>query len=160
VAFHVLRLTYVFVTHVVTETETGVRKIWLVKTGNRKTFRNISPPSFHRGIATTSLRLAIAQEVIPSCIQFHFISTKHHPSAPSSSFKRSIAQLPELVATHLWTLPTVAMAQYILDLVYTLTNCMSCFPGSPQLKINSRSFKILRLLGEVRKVPTSCPCKS
>lgn len=25
---------------------------------------------------------------------------------------------------------------------------MSCFPGSPQLKINSRSFKILRLLGE------------
>lgn len=25
---------------------------------------------------------------------------------------------------------------------------MSCFPGSPQLKINNRSFKILRLLGE------------
>ncbi|KAK6587497.1 hypothetical protein PZA11_000787 [Diplocarpon coronariae] len=40
------------------------------------------------------------------------------------------------------------MAQYFHDLVYTLTNCMSCFPGSPQLKINSRSFKILRLLGE------------
>ncbi|KAK2628347.1 hypothetical protein QTJ16_002993 [Diplocarpon rosae] len=40
------------------------------------------------------------------------------------------------------------MAQYFLDLVYTLTNCMSCFPGSPLLKINSRSFKILRLLGE------------
>ncbi|KAG9236497.1 kinase-like domain-containing protein [Amylocarpus encephaloides] len=40
------------------------------------------------------------------------------------------------------------MAQYFLDLVYTLTNCMSCFPGSPQLKINNRSFKILRLLGE------------
>ena len=43
------------------------------------------------------------------------------------------------------------MAQYFLDLVYTLTNCMSCFPGSPQLKINNRSFKILRLLGEVYK---------
>jgi hypothetical protein len=43
----------------------------------------------------------------------------------------------------------VAMAQYFLDLVYTLTNCFSCFPGSPQLKINNRSFKILRLLGEV-----------
>jgi len=43
----------------------------------------------------------------------------------------------------------VAMAQYFLDFVYTLTNCMSCFPGSPQLKINNRSFKILRLLGEV-----------
>jgi serine/threonine kinase 16 len=42
------------------------------------------------------------------------------------------------------------MAQYFHDLVYTLSNCMSCFPGSPQLKINSRSFKILRLLGEVR----------
>ncbi|TGO42713.1 hypothetical protein BHYA_0006g01160 [Botrytis hyacinthi] len=40
------------------------------------------------------------------------------------------------------------MAQYFLDLLYTLTNCMSCFPGSPQLKINNRSFKILRLLGE------------
>ncbi|KAF4637988.1 hypothetical protein G7Y89_g81 [Cudoniella acicularis] len=40
------------------------------------------------------------------------------------------------------------MAQYFLDLVYTLTNCMSCFPGSPQLKVNNRSFKILRLLGE------------
>jgi serine/threonine kinase 16 len=26
---------------------------------------------------------------------------------------------------------------------------MVCFPSSPQLKINSRSFKILRLLGEV-----------
>ncbi|RFU31998.1 hypothetical protein B7463_g4305, partial [Scytalidium lignicola] len=40
------------------------------------------------------------------------------------------------------------MAQYIQDLLYTITNCISCFPGSPQLKINSRSFKILRLLGE------------
>ncbi|RDL36840.1 Protein kinase-like (PK-like) [Venustampulla echinocandica] len=40
------------------------------------------------------------------------------------------------------------MTQYFVDLVYTLTNCMSCFPGSPQLKINNRSFKILRLLGE------------
>ncbi|KUJ22847.1 kinase-like protein [Mollisia scopiformis] len=40
------------------------------------------------------------------------------------------------------------MGQYFHDLLYTLTNCMSCFPGSPQLKINNRSFKILRLLGE------------
>ncbi|MCJ1299154.1 hypothetical protein MMC08_001945 [Hypocenomyce scalaris] len=40
------------------------------------------------------------------------------------------------------------MAQYIMDLLYSITNCMFCFPGSPQLKINSRSFKILRLLGE------------
>ena len=30
---------------------------------------------------------------------------------------------------------------------------MTCFPGSPQLKINSRSFKILRLLGEVSRPP-------
>ncbi|KAF8456377.1 kinase-like domain-containing protein [Terfezia claveryi] len=40
------------------------------------------------------------------------------------------------------------MAQYFLDLVYSLTNCMCCFPGSPRLTINNRSFKILRLLGE------------
>ncbi|KAF2806711.1 kinase-like protein [Mytilinidion resinicola] len=41
-----------------------------------------------------------------------------------------------------------ALGSYFLDLVYSFTNCMVCFPGSPQLKINSRSFKILRLLGE------------
>ncbi|KAF2096609.1 Pkinase-domain-containing protein [Rhizodiscina lignyota] len=40
------------------------------------------------------------------------------------------------------------MASTLMDLFYSLTNCMVCFPGSPQLKINSRSFKILRLLGE------------
>ncbi|KAF1986227.1 Pkinase-domain-containing protein [Aulographum hederae CBS 113979] len=40
------------------------------------------------------------------------------------------------------------MTAYLTDLFYSLTNCMVCFPGSPQLKINSRSFKILRLLGE------------
>jgi hypothetical protein len=42
------------------------------------------------------------------------------------------------------------MAQALLDLVYSFGNCLNCFPGSPTLKINSRSFKILRLLGEVR----------
>ncbi|KAF2187775.1 serine/threonine kinase 16 [Zopfia rhizophila CBS 207.26] len=41
-----------------------------------------------------------------------------------------------------------SLGSYVLDLVYSFTNCMVCFPGSPQLKINSRSFKILRLLGE------------
>lgn len=40
------------------------------------------------------------------------------------------------------------MAQVLLDLFYSLGNCLNCFPGSPTLKINSRSFKILRLLGE------------
>ncbi|KAA8895111.1 kinase-like domain-containing protein [Sphaerosporella brunnea] len=40
------------------------------------------------------------------------------------------------------------MAQYLLDLLYSLTTCMSCFPSSPNLTINSRSFKILSLLGE------------
>ncbi|KAI1382226.1 kinase-like protein [Hypoxylon crocopeplum] len=40
------------------------------------------------------------------------------------------------------------MAQLLLDLVYSFGNCLNCFPGSPTLKINSRSFKILRLLGE------------
>ncbi|KAK3383819.1 kinase-like domain-containing protein [Lasiosphaeria ovina] len=41
------------------------------------------------------------------------------------------------------------MAQAFFDiLASTFGNCLSCFPGSPTLKINSRSFKILRLLGE------------
>ncbi|ETS86588.1 hypothetical protein PFICI_00416 [Pestalotiopsis fici W106-1] len=40
------------------------------------------------------------------------------------------------------------MAQLLQDLIYSFGNCLSCFPGSPSLKINSRSFKILRLLGE------------
>ncbi|PGG98966.1 NAK protein kinase [Helicocarpus griseus UAMH5409] len=40
------------------------------------------------------------------------------------------------------------MAQYFFDLLYTFTDCMCCFPNSPQLKINNRSFKLLRLLGE------------
>lgn len=46
------------------------------------------------------------------------------------------------------------MAQVFLDVFYSFGNCMNCFPGSPTLKINSRSFKILRLLGEVRHIPT------
>lgn len=41
------------------------------------------------------------------------------------------------------------MAQVLLDLVTSFGNCLNCFPGSPTLKINSRNFKILRLLGEV-----------
>ncbi|KAM4054855.1 kinase [Hirsutella rhossiliensis] len=40
------------------------------------------------------------------------------------------------------------MAQFFLDLFYSLGNCLNCFPGSPTLKVNNRSFKILRLLGE------------
>ncbi|KAI0200065.1 serine/threonine protein kinase/TGF-beta stimulated factor [Astrocystis sublimbata] len=40
------------------------------------------------------------------------------------------------------------MAQIVQDLIYSFGNCLNCFPGSPTLKINSRSFKILRLLGE------------
>ncbi|KAK7745292.1 Serine/threonine-protein kinase env7 [Cytospora paraplurivora] len=40
------------------------------------------------------------------------------------------------------------MAQVFTDLFTSLGNCLNCFPGSPSLKINSRNFKILRLLGE------------
>ncbi|KAG5942716.1 hypothetical protein E4U59_000944 [Claviceps monticola] len=40
------------------------------------------------------------------------------------------------------------MTQFVLDFFYSLGNCLNCFPGSPTLKINRRSFKILRLLGE------------
>lgn len=45
------------------------------------------------------------------------------------------------------------MAQILFDLFYSLGNCLNCFPGSPTLKINSRSFKIQRLLGEVSQCP-------
>jgi len=50
-----------------------------------------------------------------------------------------------------WPLPppSPAMVQYLLDIFYSLSNCLCCFPGSPQLRINSRSFRMLRLLGEV-----------
>jgi serine/threonine kinase 16 len=41
-----------------------------------------------------------------------------------------------------------SLATYFLDAVYSVTNCMVCFPSSPQLRINNRSFKIQRLLGE------------
>lgn len=44
------------------------------------------------------------------------------------------------------------MAQLLGDLLASLGNCLNCFPGSPTLKVNSRSFKILRLLGEVRSL--------
>ncbi|KAL1900597.1 Serine/threonine-protein kinase env7 [Sporothrix stenoceras] len=40
------------------------------------------------------------------------------------------------------------MASTILDLVYSMGSCLSCFPSTPTLKVNGRSFKILRLLGE------------
>lgn len=40
------------------------------------------------------------------------------------------------------------MAQLILDLFQTFTNCLFCFPSTPTLRINNRSFRLLRLLGE------------
>lgn len=49
------------------------------------------------------------------------------------------------------------MAQVFLDIFYSFGNCLNCFPGSPTLKVNSRSFKILRLLGEVSQ---TCPPSS
>lgn len=47
------------------------------------------------------------------------------------------------------------MAQVFLDLITSFGNCLNCFPGSPSLKINSRNFKILRLLGEVSHLSIS-----
>lgn len=43
---------------------------------------------------------------------------------------------------------SAALSSYILDALWSLTNCFNCFPSNPALKINGRSFKILRLLGE------------
>ncbi|CAK7271024.1 Serine/threonine-protein kinase env7 [Sporothrix epigloea] len=40
------------------------------------------------------------------------------------------------------------MATALLDLIYSMGSCLSCFPSTPTLKVNGRSFKILRLLGE------------
>lgn len=40
------------------------------------------------------------------------------------------------------------MATTILDLLQNFTNCLFCFPSSPNLKINSRTLRLLRLLGE------------
>lgn len=40
------------------------------------------------------------------------------------------------------------MASILADILYSITSCLNCFPSSPNLRINSRSFKILRLLGE------------
>lgn len=40
------------------------------------------------------------------------------------------------------------LSSYILDALWSLSNCFSCFPSTPTLRINNRPFKILRLLGE------------
>ncbi|KAL8967844.1 MAG: hypothetical protein Q9183_002738 [Haloplaca sp. 2 TL-2023] len=40
------------------------------------------------------------------------------------------------------------MAQVFMDVVASLANCVWCFPGSPQLRVNNHRFKLLRLLGE------------
>ncbi|KAF2719944.1 Pkinase-domain-containing protein [Polychaeton citri CBS 116435] len=44
--------------------------------------------------------------------------------------------------------PVSQLSSYILDALWSLGQCFSCFPSNPSLKINGRSFKILRLLGE------------
>lgn len=40
------------------------------------------------------------------------------------------------------------MATTIMDLISNFTNCLFCFPSSPNLKINGRTLRLLRLLGE------------
>lgn len=40
------------------------------------------------------------------------------------------------------------LSSYLLDALWSLTNCFACLPSTPTLRINSRPFKILRLLGE------------
>ncbi|KAK4499670.1 hypothetical protein PRZ48_010188 [Zasmidium cellare] len=40
------------------------------------------------------------------------------------------------------------LSHYVLDGMWQLGNCFNCFPSNPSLKINGRSLKILRLLGE------------
>ena len=40
------------------------------------------------------------------------------------------------------------MATTIMDLISNLTNCLFCFPSTPNLRINTRTLRLLRLLGE------------
>lgn len=40
------------------------------------------------------------------------------------------------------------LVSYTLDAMWSLTQCLSCFPSNPALVINRKSYKILRLLGE------------
>lgn len=101
---------------------------------------------------------------ILECIPYHSVSWLGQLSLSQSlrlvfrpsSLGQSLGQhrchqQPDLVD---WICPraphSIKMAQYFFDLLYNFTDCMCCFPSSPQLKINSRSFKLLRLLGEVR----------
>lgn len=39
-------------------------------------------------------------------------------------------------------------SHYVLDGLWQLQSCFNCFPSNPSLRINNKSFKILRLLGE------------
>jgi len=81
----------------------------------------------------------------------------HDPTVPYSHTAYSLARkrlqirtVPPSVLPGVYIpLTFIAMASALLDLVYSMGSCLSCFPSSPQLKINNRSFKILRLLGEV-----------
>ncbi|WPG98999.1 serine/threonine-protein kinase env7 [Acrodontium crateriforme] len=40
------------------------------------------------------------------------------------------------------------LSGYVLDSIWSLSQLCNCFPSNPSLRINGRSFKILRLLGE------------
>ena len=40
------------------------------------------------------------------------------------------------------------LSHYVLDAIWQLSQCCNCFPSTPSLRINGRSYKILRLLGE------------
>ncbi|KAG8526930.1 uncharacterized protein KY384_008359 [Bacidia gigantensis] len=44
--------------------------------------------------------------------------------------------------------PLGNFSHLFMDVISSLTNCFFCFPNSPQLKINNRSFKLQHLLGE------------
>ncbi len=74
-----------------------------------------------------------------------------HPedNSAASVLSTSTRHSPTLSPATTTTGTMGSLGTYFLDVVYSFTNCMVCFPSSPQLKINSRSFKILRLLGEV-----------
>lgn len=116
----------------------------------------LSYPSGH--INSHNLRTPISVRLNPrfNCVIFIASTTQQGPlELVRASIANCLGSSTQAVNSSPTTISTIAtmgsLGTYFLDVVYSFTNCMVCFPSSPQLKINSRSFKILRLLGEVSR---------
>jgi hypothetical protein len=88
--------------------------------------------------------------IAPSCLR-HLHATLNKPISYRTSTTNLDLTTHPLNAAAVLTpiLQSPTMANTLLDIFYSLGSCICCFPSTPQLKINSRSFRMLRLLGEV-----------